>query len=96
MAYLRRITKLASGNTSRYHVIGGPDGIINLDAGELIPYPEMREILKRSDGEIRGELEKRLELNSEEAKCMTELLIYERNRGKWEKPFDFENKYKKA
>jgi|GEM_PF-3739973 len=46
MAYLRRITELPSGNISRYYVIGGPRGIINFDAGEIIPYERMREMLK--------------------------------------------------
>ena len=91
MAYLRRITELPSRAKSRYHVIGGPDGILNMDAGELIPYSRMRELLKKATKqEVVGELEKKLELNHEEADYMAGLLFYELDHGEWDKPFDFE------
>jgi len=89
MAYLRRTTTLPSGNMSRYYVFGAPNGIFNMDLGKYIPYPVMRKIMKM-DGVI-GELERRLELNREEAEHMAGILHEEKKKGEWENPFEWED-----
>ena len=89
MAYLRRTTKLPSGNCSRYHVFGGPESIINMDLGSSMSYSEMWSLLKNSTAEhLQSELEKRLELNSEEAKFMADSLMEEKRQGAWDSSFD--------
>ena len=90
MAYLRRITQLPSGNISRYHVIGGPGGLQNLDCGDIIPYSKVRELLKGPEHELMGELEEKLMLNKEEPAYVKDFLYEERDRGEWEKKFDWE------
>jgi hypothetical protein len=89
MVYLRRIIELPSGEISRYQVISGPDGIINMDIGQSIPYLRIRELLKKgTEQQLISELEEKLELNDEEARYVADSLYEEKDRGKWEDTFE--------
>jgi hypothetical protein len=93
MAYIRWGERLPSGNQSSSYVLGGPDGLISIDKGGLIPYSNIREWFKtKADPEIKQELGRRLELHEEELEVVCSRLFSERDSGEWEKKFEFESK----
>ncbi|MBS3092546.1 hypothetical protein J4466_03960 [Candidatus Pacearchaeota archaeon] len=91
MAYIRGGSELPSGARSESYVFGGPEGLVNINKGILIPYQDIRDLFKtKTDLEVKNELEKRLNLTGEELEVVCNRLFDERNNGEWEKPFDFE------
>ena len=91
MAYIRLGQELPSGNKSRYFVFGGPSGLNNIHEGRLVPYQEVRDLFKtKNDDKFKDELGQRLSLEGEELDFVCERLFEERNKGEWDKPFEFE------
>ena len=95
MAYLRYTTKLLSGKTSRYHVIGDPTHLSNIGIAS-VPYNKVREWFSRcSRDEFRKNIEAFLKVSGEELESLVEDLYAEYGVGEWRAPFDFELEYKK-
>ena len=90
MAYIRWGSKMPSGGKSRYFVFGDPDGLVNIGSdGGRINYDELRNILKKSESEIKGELERKLLIDGEELEVVYSGLIEEKERGEWDSVPDF-------
>jgi len=97
MAYIRWGDELPSGARSSSFVFGGPDGLVNMENGRVIPYQDIRDLFKAEpkplpDIEINKELGQRLGLEGEELEIVCNRLFHERNQGEWDKPFEFEAK----
>ena len=91
MAYIRWGEELLSGNKSASYVFGSPNGLINMDKGDLIPYCTVREWFKtKTDSGVKEELRRRLELQDEELEVVCNRLFDERHNGEWDEPFEFE------
>ena len=93
MAYIRFGDELPSGDRSNCFVFGGPDGLVNMENGTLIPYQDIRDLLKtKPDLDVKEELGQRLGLKGEELEVVCNRLFHERDNGEWDKPFGFEAK----
>jgi hypothetical protein len=91
MAYIRWGSELPSGGESDSYVFGGPDGLVNMNKGVLIPYQDIREWFKtKSDLEVKGILKQKLQLQEGELEVVCSRLFSERDDGKWDKPLEFE------
>lgn len=78
MAYIRWGQELPSGNKSKYFVIGGPDGLVNMDRGSLVPYNMLNSLFKeKTDSEVQGVLEQMLDLHGEELDVVCDRLFQE-------------------
>ena len=85
MAYIRWGQKTTEGKYSSSFVIGDPNGLINFNKGDRIPYEELRKLLNtETDDSIRAKLKQRLELREDELEVVCGLLFEERNQGRWE------------
>jgi len=90
MAYIRNNTILPAGETSGVHVIGTDDGLINFFHGS-VPYQTVRDWFKsKTDEAFKKALGDVLDLHGEALDYVCEGLFEEREKGEWNKPFEYE------
>jgi len=90
MAYIRYDTILPSGETSGVFVIGTDDGLINFDHGFVL-YQKVRDWFEsKTDEEVKKALGDALDLQGERLDYVCEGLFEEREKGEWNKPFEYE------
>ncbi len=93
MAYLSYGQKLPSReSTSRFMVIGNDYSLCNINHVS-VSYKLIRNWLSEGEESLKKNVERFLKIDGEELTFLCDVLLAEKEKGKWEQPFDSEIAY---